>query len=173
MENQTFLKRLQEVFEQLKANRIVTNEDIERGIEIPLSCFGPTTKQEGLNREIMLQAIKNIHIRGYTSLKMFKTEHFKENSKLIYSEKEGVPYLESIFRYSFRTNESGTPGKKELKRKSSIIISDKRVNLSGQHEGAYRWVSSQQLISYILSAKKYCAKMEMENFLATHASRNE
>lgn len=166
MGNNSFLQEFKVVFQQLQSEGIVTTEDIEHGVEIPLICFnikkknGPTDAT--MNRRIIEYDLRQIHTQGYYPLRTFDLAYFLKNSKLIYSEKDGVPYLESIFEYSFKE------GKKS--KKSSKIISDEHIDLKDKHSGKYGWIRSEHFIDTILDAKRHLRRIELEKFWGEHTS---
>lgn len=159
MESQSFLQEFKAVFQKLQSEGIVTPEEIERGVDIPLICFNVKQKKghKILNRKTIEYDLREIHTKGYYPLRQFDLGYFLKHSKLRYSEKNGVPYLESIFEYSFESGHKPS-------RKSSKIISDQNIDLTNEHSGKYGWISSEHFISTVLKAKIHLHRMELEKY---------
>ena len=138
MEEQTFLQTLKEVFEQLKKDGIVTQEEIDKGFKIPIEWL---SGNEGISRESITRALN----------KLFERKFSIQPGVLVYTENDGVPYLEY-------KRENGT-----------IIIADQyeiQLNKNRKDYGeSLRVFLSKEFNKKILSAKKYLTRCELEDYL--------
>lgn len=138
MEEKTFLQTLKEVFNQLKEKRIITQEEIDKGFEIPIEWL---SSNDEISRETITRALNKLLIKSFS----------KEHGVLVYTENDEVPYIE------YR-QENGT----------IIIADQYNIQLNKNRKDygkSLRVCLSNEFIRKILSAKKYLKRCEIETYL--------
>lgn len=137
MEEKTFLQTLKEVFNQLKEERIVTQEEIDKGFKIPIEWL---SSNDEISREAITRALNKLRIKRFS----------KESGALVYTENNEVPYIE------YRQG-NGT----------SIIADQYNIQLNKNRKDygkSLRLCLSNEFIRTILAAKKHLKRCELETF---------
>lgn len=128
MENEKgFLETWKVVIDELHEERLVTYEEMEKGVDIPITWLYTS----GLEREYLVKAIRNLYYEAYPD-KAYYINEFKEKVRVVYHEKEGKSSIE------VRLGEK------------SVVITEEKM----ESKESSKSVTTDDLISEIMYAKK-------------------
>lgn len=146
MEKQTFLQTLKGVFEELKIDGLVTQEQINNGFEIPIPWF----VSKNISRKALIETIRNLHRNNNPKFRGITKKYVEKESRIIYSEKDGIPYIESILG------------------EGAVVIIDQYTPLEkrgDQYRQYLKMVLGSEFVEQILKSKKTLRKIDIINLL--------